>query len=77
MWVGVLGPLEVRADGLHVDVAGPIPRRLLAILATRPGRFVPVGVLTTAYGAMMPRRRPGPRCSRMWPGCGVRLVDRA
>jgi DNA-binding SARP family transcriptional activator/tetratricopeptide (TPR) repeat protein len=45
MWVGVLGPLEVRADGHHVDVAGPIPRRLLALLATRPGRFVPVDVL--------------------------------
>src|SRR5215469_1669241 len=45
MWVGVLGPLEVRAEGRPVEVAGPIPRRLLALLATRPGRFVPVGAL--------------------------------
>src|SRR5262249_25344147 len=45
MWVAVLGPLEVRAEGQPVDVAGPIPRRLLALLATRPGWFVPVGVL--------------------------------
>ena len=45
MWVGVLGPLEVRAQGQPVDVAGPIPRRLLALLATRPARFVPVGAL--------------------------------
>jgi DNA-binding SARP family transcriptional activator len=45
MWVGVLGPLEVRASGRPVQVAGPIPRRLLALLAARPGRFVPVGAL--------------------------------
>ena len=45
MWVGVLGPLEVRAEGQPVDVPGPIPRRLLALLATRPGRFVPLGAL--------------------------------
>src|SRR5215472_16702311 len=45
MWVGVLGPLEVRAGGQPVDVAGPIPRRLLALLATRPGRFLPVDAL--------------------------------
>ena len=42
MWVGVLGPLEVRAEGQQVDVAGSIPRRLLALLATRPGQFVSV-----------------------------------
>jgi DNA-binding SARP family transcriptional activator/tetratricopeptide (TPR) repeat protein len=45
MWVGVLGPLEVRAGGQPVEVAGPIPRRLLALLAARPGRFVPVSAL--------------------------------
>jgi DNA-binding SARP family transcriptional activator/tetratricopeptide (TPR) repeat protein len=45
MRVVVLGPLEVRAEGQPVDVAGPIPRRLLALLAARPGRFVPVGAL--------------------------------
>src|SRR5215469_4857896 len=45
MWVGVLGPLEVRAGGQPVDIAGPIPRRLLALLAVRPGRFVPVDAL--------------------------------
>jgi hypothetical protein len=28
---GVLGPLEVSAEGQLVDVAGPIPRRLAAI----------------------------------------------
>src|SRR5215470_15798890 len=45
MWVGVLGPLEVRAGGQPVEVAGPIPRRLLALLAARTGRFVTVGAL--------------------------------
>src|SRR5215469_8685887 len=43
--VGVLGPLEVSAEGRQVDVAGPIPRRLLALLATRPGRFLSVDAL--------------------------------
>jgi DNA-binding SARP family transcriptional activator/tetratricopeptide (TPR) repeat protein len=43
--VGVLGPLEVRAGGQQVAVAGPLPRRLLALLVTRPGRFVPVDAL--------------------------------
>jgi DNA-binding SARP family transcriptional activator len=43
--VGVLGPLEVRAGGRPVAVAGPLPRRVLALLVTRPGRFVPVDAL--------------------------------
>jgi DNA-binding SARP family transcriptional activator len=43
--VGVLGPLEVRAHGQQIDVAGPIPRRLLAFLATRPERFLSVDAL--------------------------------
>jgi DNA-binding SARP family transcriptional activator/class 3 adenylate cyclase/tetratricopeptide (TPR) repeat protein len=43
--VGVLGPLEVRAEGQQIDIAGPIPRRLLALLTTRPGRFVSVDAL--------------------------------
>src|SRR5215469_4801747 len=45
MRVGVLGPLEVSAEGRQVDVAGPIPRRLLALLATHPGRFLSVDAL--------------------------------
>jgi len=43
--VGVLGLFEVRAEGRQVDVAGPIPRRLLALLATRPGRFLSIDAL--------------------------------
>jgi DNA-binding SARP family transcriptional activator len=45
MRVRVLGPLEVRAGGRQVDIAGPLPRRLLALLVTRPGRFLTVGAL--------------------------------
>lgn len=41
----VLGPLEVRAWGQQVAIAGPLPRRLLALLVTRPGRFLPVAAL--------------------------------
>jgi DNA-binding SARP family transcriptional activator/tetratricopeptide (TPR) repeat protein len=44
--VGVLGPLEVRAEEEQVVIAGPLPRRLLALLVTRPGRFLTVGALT-------------------------------
>src|SRR5215472_10897328 len=45
MRVGVLGPLEVRVAGQQVTIAGPLPRRLLALLVTRPGRFLTVGAL--------------------------------
>ena len=47
----MLGPLEVSAEGRQVDVAGPIPRRLLALLATRPGRFLSVdGLIDGLWG---------------------------
>jgi len=45
MRVGVLGPLEVRVAGQQVTIAEPLPRRLLALLVTRPGRFLTVGAL--------------------------------
>lgn len=44
--IGVLGPLEVRAeDGRPVDVPGARLRGLLVALALRPGRVVPKAVL--------------------------------
>src|SRR4051794_22237839 len=33
MEFGILGPLEVRADGREVELGGPKPRALLAVLA--------------------------------------------
>jgi DNA-binding SARP family transcriptional activator/class 3 adenylate cyclase len=45
MRVGVLGPLDVRAAGQQVNIPGPLPRRLLALLVTRPGRFLTVRAL--------------------------------
>ncbi|MEU8435955.1 BTAD domain-containing putative transcriptional regulator [Streptomyces sp. NPDC029216] len=46
MQIGVLGPLEVRADdGGPVDVPGARLRGLLVALALRPGRVVPKAVL--------------------------------
>ncbi|MFF4643380.1 BTAD domain-containing putative transcriptional regulator [Streptomyces sp. NPDC001389] len=46
MQIGVLGPLEVRAqDGRPVDVPGARLRGLLVALALRPGRVVPKAVL--------------------------------
>ena len=40
MQIWVLGTLEVSHDERAVDVRGPSPRRLLALLATSPGREV-------------------------------------
>ncbi len=40
MEIWVLGTLEVSHDGRPVDVRGPLPRRLLALLALAPGREV-------------------------------------
>ena len=45
MRVGVLGPLEVWAARQQVDIAGPLPRRLLALLVTRSGRYLTVDAL--------------------------------
>jgi DNA-binding SARP family transcriptional activator/tetratricopeptide (TPR) repeat protein len=50
----VLGPLEVRAGGQQVAIAGPLPRRLLALLVTRPGQFLTVGALIDGLWADNP-----------------------
>lgn len=41
MQFGVLGPVEVRADGAVVPVGGPLVRALLAMLLLDAGRLVP------------------------------------
>ena len=46
--VSVLGPLAVEADGREVHVAGSHRRRLLALLASRPGRMVSVDAIVDA-----------------------------
>ena len=43
----MLGTLEVSHDGRPVDVRGPLPRRLLALLALTPGREVTAERLIT------------------------------
>ncbi|CAI7979578.1 SARP family transcriptional regulator, regulator of embCAB operon [Frankia sp. Hr75.2] len=41
MWISVLGPLQVRSgEGATVNVGGPRPRSLLALLALNAGRVV-------------------------------------
>uniref|UniRef100_UPI001E59A30D AfsR/SARP family transcriptional regulator n=1 Tax=Streptomyces sp. DH12 TaxID=2857010 RepID=UPI001E59A30D len=46
MHISVLGPTQVhRADGAPVPVGGARLRALLTVLALRPGRTVPVGLL--------------------------------
>jgi DNA-binding SARP family transcriptional activator len=46
--VSVLGPLDVAVDGSPVAISGPLPRRLLAVLASRPRHTVPVDALIDA-----------------------------
>ena len=46
--VQVLGPLAVELDGRALHVAGSHRRRLLALLASRPGRPVPMDVIVDA-----------------------------
>ena len=46
--VHVLGPLAVEANGREVHVAGSQRRRLLALLASRPGRMVHVDAIVDA-----------------------------
>lgn len=46
--VGVLGALVVEIDGEPVHVAGTHRRRLLALLASRPGRVAPVDAIVDA-----------------------------
>lgn len=42
LWVGILGPLALRVDGVEVSVPGARRRALLATLAITPGRVVGV-----------------------------------
>ncbi|WP_367131472.1 BTAD domain-containing putative transcriptional regulator [Saccharothrix sp. HUAS TT1] len=44
----VLGPVRARVDGSAVEVGGPKPRTLLAVLAVEAGRVVPVPRLIDA-----------------------------
>ena len=46
MEIWVLGTLEVSHDGRAVDIRGPLPRRLLALLALTPGAEVSTDRLT-------------------------------
>ena len=46
--VSLLGSMQVEFDGQSIHVAGRQRRRLLALLASRPGRIVPVDVLVDA-----------------------------
>lgn len=43
---GVLGPLQVRADGVPVRIGGSKPRAVLATLLLQPGGFVSLDLLT-------------------------------
>ncbi|MFI5838148.1 ATP-binding protein [Catenuloplanes sp. NPDC051500] len=54
--MGILGPLEVAADGAAVEVAGGRLRALLIRLALEPGRAVPVAALA---GALWADETPG------------------
>jgi DNA-binding SARP family transcriptional activator/tetratricopeptide (TPR) repeat protein/DNA-binding XRE family transcriptional regulator len=48
LWVGILGPLEIRRGGRVVDIASPTLRAMLAMLAMRPGRIIGVSEFVDA-----------------------------
>src|SRR5689334_10399948 len=55
MQIGLLGPLEVRVNGVTVDVAGTRLRSLLTRLALDVGRPVSAGALVDAvWGEYLP-----------------------
>ncbi|WP_377267931.1 BTAD domain-containing putative transcriptional regulator [Peterkaempfera sp. SMS 1(5)a] len=44
----ILGPLEAWSDGRRLDLGGPIPRRILAVLLLEPGKLLTVPRLVDA-----------------------------
>src|SRR4051812_22576117 len=46
--VSVLGPMSITVEGRPVHVAGTQRRRLLALLASRPGQMTPVAMIVDA-----------------------------
>lgn len=55
----MLGSLEVSHDGRPVDVRGPLPRRLLALLARTPGQEVSPDSLVDGLWGEAPPTAPG------------------
>ncbi|MEV5517442.1 AfsR/SARP family transcriptional regulator [Streptomyces flaveolus] len=56
MDIGVLGALEVKVRGVSITPTAPKPRQVLAMLASRVNRLVPVEVLTEElWGSCPPR----------------------
>ena len=54
MWFGVLGPLEVRADGEQLAIKGVKERRLLGLLLSRANSVVPVDTIFEALWGTEP-----------------------
>ncbi|MFJ4658935.1 BTAD domain-containing putative transcriptional regulator [Nocardia sp. NPDC088792] len=60
LFVRVLGPIEVEADGRTIDLGGPVPRRLLAALSVTVGVPVSDAVLSElVWGGDRPRQSLG------------------
>ena len=81
MRVSVLGPLQVTVDRSPVEVAGPLPRRLLALLAAAGGRPVSVDALIDGLWAEQPpasaRQTLQSHVARLRRAVGARRVDGA
>ena len=74
MDVRILGPFDVRADGRGLDLGGPRPRALLAVLLLCPGEVVPTdtpGRPPLGRGAAE-ERPPSPPRLRLQPAQGAR-----
>ncbi len=63
MEFGILGPVEIRADGRPVPLGGPKQRALLAILLLHRGRVVPTGRLIDDLWSGLP---PEAASSMLW-----------
>ncbi len=56
--VHLLGPVEVRRDGVPLDLGGPQRRAVIAYLALDTGRVVPVERLIDLVWGEVPPRAP-------------------
>src|SRR5512145_645103 len=46
--ISILGPIDVVRDGRHVELGSPQQRAVLALLALRPGAYVPLDAIVDA-----------------------------
>jgi hypothetical protein len=61
LFIGVLGPLEARLNGVPVSLGGPKQRTVLALLVASLGELVSTGSLPHAPTPRLPTNDTSPR----------------